>query len=221
MRIPPWVLGGALAGAACVPRPEMCSQSECGAQSSCVAGRCVAQGAVVAISTARRLVFTPSDIACVRCGESRETGGETPAIARLGPTGGIVLLRFAIDLAPEATVVEAYIDLQRIAGAGDADPAPLALHALRITGPWDEGSVTWAGLPPLADVGAAVTRVREASGPLVRVDVRDLVQLWRRRERDEFGVAVIGEGAGASGMVFALRPTPAASRAPQLELYVK
>jgi hypothetical protein len=220
MRIPPWLLGGALAGAACVPRPEMCSHTECGAQASCVAGRCVAQGAVVAIGTARRLVYTPTEVACVRCVEG---AGETPAIARLGRTpAAIVLLRFAIDLPPEATIVEGYLDLARVEAA-EADPVPLALHAVRIVTPWDERSVTWASMPLLAEVGAPLTRVSAASGPRVRLDVRDLVERWRRRARDEFGVAVVTDGAGRSetGVAFALRPTPASPRASELELYVK
>jgi hypothetical protein len=218
MRIPPWAVGGALACAACIPRPEMCSQSECGAQSSCVAGRCVGQGAVVAISTARRLVVDPVAVACVRCGE---TSGRIPATVRLGPaSGAIVLLRFALDLPAEASVVEAYLDLERV-DVGDVEPTPVALHAVRVTAPWDERTVTWASLPLLADVGAPVTRVRSASGARVRVDVQALVQRWRRRERDEFGIAVVGDGAGAAAMAFALRPTAAASHAPELELYVK
>jgi hypothetical protein len=224
MRIPRRVLRWALWACAlgaegCVPRPEMCSQSECGSQASCVAGRCVGRGAVVAISTARRLVFEPVDVGCVRCGTSGGDG--PPPTARLGlPGGPIVLLRFAIDLPPEANVLEAYIDLERVGGS-DTDPEPIALHASRIAAPWDERSIAWANLPRLDEVGAPVTRVRAASGPRVRIDVRDIVERWRRRDRDEFGIAVLAEGAGATGMAFALRPTPSAARPPELEPYVK
>jgi hypothetical protein len=233
MRFPPRRLGRPLAlaaalslsGAGCVSRPEMCSQSECGAQSSCVAGRCVGHGAVVAISAARRLVFPPRDVGCVRCGASHDG---PPPLARLGSSGGpIVLLRFAIDLPPEASVVEAYIDLERVDEA-DADPAPVSLHAVRITSPWDERSLSWGDVPRLDDVGAPITRVRESAGPRVRVDVRDIVQRWRRRAGDEFGVAVVAESEGPTGIAFALRPSaagaesaPSSTRAPELELYVK
>jgi hypothetical protein len=114
----------------------------------------------------------------------------------------------------------------------DSDPVPVALHAVRIVEPWDSESVTWARQPRVADVGAPLTRVRPASGPLVRIDVRDIVSRWRRRERDEFGVMVLSDDKSPSGMPFALRPLPAradpflegstpALTGPVLELYVK
>jgi hypothetical protein len=197
----------------------MCSQTECGAQSSCVAGRCVGHGAVVAIAAARRLVFSPVDVACVRCGAPASSG--LPPVARLGgPDGAVVLLRFAIDLPPEVSLVEAYLDLERVDDT-DAYPGAVALHAARIASPWHERSASWAELPVLDEVGAPVTRVRPSAGPRVRVDVRDIVQRWRRRDRDEFGVAIVADGQPASGLAFALRPTSSTAHAPELELYVK
>lgn len=226
MRIPPWALGCRLAcaafgvaGASCVPQPEMCTQTECGAQSSCVAGRCVGHGSVVAIASARRLVFSPLAVACVRCGASPEGPPPEVWLGRAN-SDAVLLLRFAVDLPPDATLVEAYLDLERVDGA-DVDPAPIALHAARVVGPWDERSISWARLPRLDDLGAPVTRVEEASGPRVRVDVRDIVQRWRSHARGEFGVAVLADGAGATGMPFALRPTAGSASAPELELYVK
>ena len=58
-------------------------------------------------------------------------------------------------------------------------------------------------------------------GPRVRLDVRDLVERWRRRERDELGVPVVGAGGSARGIAFAMRPMPGADHGPELELYVK
>jgi hypothetical protein len=58
--------------------------------------------------------------------------------------------------------------------------------------------------------------------PLVRLDVRDLVQKWRRRSGDDFGVAVLAEGESATGMAFAVSPVGGRTLAgPRLELYVK
>jgi len=180
---------------------------------------------VVAIAAARRLVFSPRDVGCVRCGA---THGLPPPIARLGAAGGpIILLRFAIDLPPEATVVEAYIDLERVDGAASGS-TPVALSAVRIASPWDEPSLSWGRLPRLDDVGTPVTRVRDGAGPRVRVDVRDIVQRWRRRGQGEYGVAIVAEGSDTVGIPFALRPSaaggtsvPSPAHAPELELYVK
>jgi hypothetical protein len=213
--MPRRVLAAALlALASCVPRAQMCvSEPECGAQSSCVAGRCVGHGAVAAISTARRLLVDPLDAAYVR------RGGEVrdPPFAVLGADdGGVLLLRFSVDLPLEAEVLEAYIVLERAPGV-DSDPTLLALHALRVVQPWDGRSVTWGRQPLLVDVGAPVSRVRSSSGPLVRLDVRDIVARWRRRERDDFGVAVMAERPAGRGLPFALRPVgalPAAAREP-------
>lgn len=183
----------------------MCiADSECQALSSCVAGRCVSHGAVPAIATARRILYVPVDVAYLR---RDDVSDESVTIAALGSReGGLLLLRFAIDLPPETAVLEAYLLLRRATEVDD-DPAPLALHAARIVEPWDSGSVSWARQPRLADWGAPITRVRPGSGPLIRVDVRGIVQRWRRRAGDEYGLAVVAEGKSVTGVSVALAPS--------------
>jgi hypothetical protein len=223
-----WLAGlasGLASSVSCTPPPQMCmAEPECGTQSSCVAGRCVAHGAIPLIASARRVVFAPADAATVH----RGGGGPGPS-ARIVSLGrdddALVLLRFEVPLPAEAKVIEAYLVLQRAVGV-HADPTLIALHAARIVGPWDGRTVSWAGQPPLEDFGAPVTRVRSASGPVVRLDVHDLVQRWRRHGRDEFGVAVVAEGRSPTGIAFAMAPTPGDRGSPSfigpvLELYVK
>ncbi len=228
-----WMGLAALSLGGCVPRPQMClSEPECGAQGSCVAGRCVGHGAVAAISTARRVLVDPVDAAFIRRGD-----GPAPRVARIGGDGGgVLLLRFAVDLPPEATVLEAYLILVRPADA-DVEPPVVALRAARIVEPWDSASVTWARQPRLVDPGTPLTRARSTSGPLVRVDVRDVVLAWRRRARDDFGLAIVADGKGSVGLAFALDPRIASQAdrgelalevpasgpfsGPTLELYVK
>jgi hypothetical protein len=183
--------------AGCMTRPRMCaSESDCTAQASCVAGRCVAQGSTAAIDTARRLVFFPVDVAYV----APHTDRRAASTVTLGRTGdeGILLLRFAAPLPPEATVLEAYLVLERPAGI-DVDPQPVVLHTVRIVEPWDSRSVRWATAPRTEEVGAPTTRVFPAAGPLVRLDVRPLVQRWRRRAGSDFGVAVEADAASSAG----------------------
>jgi hypothetical protein len=199
----------------------MCSsEGECG-QAQCVAGRCVARGAVVAIATARRLLYAPVDVAYLAPGDPQTL----PAIASLGrDDGALVLLRYAIALPPEVNVIEAYVVLERAVNVA-VDPTPVMLHAARVRDPWASESSSWARQPRIEEMGSPVTRVVPPAGPLVRIDVRSLVQRWRRRENDEFGIAVVAEGKSVSGMAFALAPAPGTDipveRGPTLELYVK
>ncbi|HEY3817743.1 MAG TPA: DNRLRE domain-containing protein [Polyangiaceae bacterium] len=188
----------------CVPPPRMCAQeSDCGAQASCVAGRCVAHGATPAIDSARRLLFAPVDVGYVRRGD----GARDASLATLGRAGepSIVFLRFSVPLAPEAGVLEAYVLLQR-ATSVDADPVPIALHAARVVTAWDGRTLSWATQPQVEEVGSPVTRISPGGGPLVRIDVRDLVQRWRKRGRDELGLALVTEGESVTGVAFALLP---------------
>jgi hypothetical protein len=213
-------------GGACLPRPRMCTAGgDCAATSSCVAGRCVAKGAAVAIGAARRVLYDPVAIGFVR------RGGEPglPAIAALGRSdGALALLRFSLPLSPEVSVVEAYLLLDRVTDV-DSDPAPIALHAVRIVDPWDERSLSWAVQPRVEEVGSPVTRVLPSSGSLVRLDVRAIVERWRRREGGDFGLAVVSDApdraAGSGiGMAFALAAGGAGGEwgaAPRLELYLR
>jgi hypothetical protein len=203
-----WLVLLALPASSCAPPPRMCAQeSDCGAQASCVAGRCVVHGATAAIDNARRMLVDPVDVGWVQQGDA-PTAGATPAVATLGRAGdpGIAFLRFSLPLRSEVKVVEAYLLLER-ASDFDTDPSPIALHAARVISRWDSRSLSWAHQPAVEEVGAPVTLVTASGGPLVRVDVREIVQRWRRRDRDELGLALVADGQSVSGIALALAPT--------------
>ncbi len=203
-----WLAGsawGVASSLACVPPPQMClDEPECGVLASCVAGRCVTHGAIPAIASSRRLLVAPVDLAYVRPGAR---GHEASAgIAWLGRgDGALLLVRFAVSLPPEVDVVEAYLVLERAVGV-DTDPTLISLHAARVVDPWDGATVTWALQPRVQEVNAPVTRVRAASGPVVRLDVRDLVQRWRRRGADDQGLAVVAAGRSPTGIALEMAP---------------
>jgi hypothetical protein len=185
--------------------PRMCaSELDCGTQAACVAGRCVARGATVAIDTARRLVVAATDVAYVsRSGE--------PATANAGALGGerdsgsMILVRFEVALPPEAIVLEAYLVLER---ETDRDSAPdgLVLRTGRIVDDWGSRSISWASQPRVREMGAPLTSVYPSSGPQVRLDVRAILERWRRRSGDDFGIAVAVEGRSRTRVSFALTP---------------
>jgi hypothetical protein len=184
-------------------------------------------GAQSPLAQTRRLLFEPVDAAYVR---RHASFAGTPAFATLGSRDdGRLLLRFAIELPPESHVVEAFVILER-ATAVDAEPVPITLRAGRVTESWDGRSVDWAHPPHVEDLAEPLTRWAPGAGPLVRINVRDLVRRWLRRGRDEFGIAVSADGPSDAAVTFVLLPSSgpadgespmAASLGPRLELYVK
>jgi hypothetical protein len=191
---------------ACVAPPRMCvSGGDCRDRASCIAGRCLAHGATPAIRTARRLLFSPEDVAYLR----RDTDTRDAVTATLGSTrdqGAVVLMRFSARLPQEVSVLEAYVVLERASDA-DVEPMPIAIHAARVVQAWDSRSVSWARQPLFEEAGAPVTRIQPSAGRLVRLDVRAIVQRWRRRSGEDFGIAVRAEETSLTGMAFALAPT--------------
>lgn len=239
------IVAAAATTAGCAPRARMCTAtSDCAAQTSCVAGRCQPDKPTVkpAVDSARRWVVRPSDMAFVASGDPARDGA-LPPLFSLGRDGGLLLLRFAVALPPNANVIEAYVCLRR-AGVVDDDPSPIALHATRIIDPWEGRSTSWGRQPRTREVRAPATII-EPSGPaLVRVDVRDLVRHWSKRDHADQGIAIVAEGDSRTGTTFAFtaletdraggaealgppgrgRPPPAVSApdvAPYLELYVR
>jgi hypothetical protein len=195
------------------PRMRMCDPLvPCQAQKSCVAGRCQPDGpAPPLIQTTRRLLLQPVEAAYLRRGDS-PSGGALPPLFPLGRDGDdALLLRFSAPLAPDAAVVEAYVLLER-SDAVDADPVPIALHAERIVEPWDARAVSWATQPRLEETRSPSTLVPPAGPPLVRIDVRALVQRWRTHDPGDQGIAIVAENASPTGIAFA---------SGRLELYVK
>jgi hypothetical protein len=201
-------LAAACAAVGCTQRARMCNApTECGGTQGCVAGRCLPDGGVPAIQSARRLVYAPVDLAFIHRGDSA-TGGAPPPIAPLGRASdgsALLLLRFDVPLAKDANVLEAYLDLERTS-AVDVDPTPISLHAARIVGPWDGRSISWAMQPRIEESRGASTVVAPAAGRLVRVDVRELVLRWRLHEQADHGIAVVADATSATGMAFALSP---------------
>lgn len=195
-----------------------------------MSGRCQPDKGVPAIHTARRIVAEPVDMAWLG---PDTTPGTLPPHGPLGRPGTSLLMRFSVPLAPDAKLVEAYVVLHRVEVVDD-DPSPISLHATRIIDVWNGRSTSAARAPRTEEVRASTTRVDPAGPALVRVDVRGLVERWRKRSADDQGLAIVAEGETETGMTFALHPssvdvapgpqrTPlrASVPGPYLELYVR
>lgn len=205
-----------LLAAACVPPSRTCAlEADCDTRAACVAGRCVTKGATAAIDSARRLLFVPVAMAWrARQGKDKEFDPTIVTLGRTSDGGAIAFVRFEAELPVETKVLEAYILLERASDI-DVDPEPITLYPERILDPWDSSSLSWGRAPHTQDIGAARTRVSATSGPLVRLEIRDLVKRWRRRGSREFGVAIVADGDSATGIAFLWAPG-----GPKLELYV-
>lgn len=230
--------GCALFAAGCAPRARMCTASgECGGRGACIAGRCQLEKATLkpAIDSARRLVVHPVDIGFTSSAESAHgAGGSLPAVLALGRDSTRLLLRFALTLPAGINVVEAYVVLRR-ATVVDDDPRASAFRAARIVEPWTGGAIPWGRAPRLVDARLPVTTVEPGTSPLVRVDVRDVVRGWARRDPADQGLAIVAEGAGGTGTTIALTgsglesegvsrlslASSAADPEPYLEVYVR
>ena len=192
-----------------------------------MAGRCQLDRPNVkpAVDTARRVVVRPSDVGYVKRGDRAE-GGAVPPVVALGKDGGTLFLRFAIAVPAKASIVEAYVVLRRSTLVDD-DPAPISLHATRIVEAWSGGSLTWAMQPRTADARLATTRVDPGARSLVRLDVRELVRHWARRDANDEGIAITAENETRTGTTFALtgggaeRESVPTDVEPYLELYVR
>jgi hypothetical protein len=221
-------LGATLAVGGCTTnRPSMCTAaglSDAGADlrpctvGVCVAGRCQSDAGPPQVEQATRYVTEPIDLACID--DEDTTSGSVPASCNMGrPHGARLLMRFSIPLSDQADVVEAYVLLHR-APDHDPDPAPFSLHASRIVGEWNGQDVRAATLPAFMPTLTANTRVDRSD--LIRVDVRDIVKQWRRKDPSDRGLVLESSGGHGTGMHLAIAPSPSgAARGPVLELYVK
>jgi hypothetical protein len=207
----------------CMPPPQrMCTAAgDCGGGSSaCVAGRCIAGGAVPAISTARRLVYEPVDVGYVRRGGDDVAGSTGPAaLATLGlASAPRMLLRFDVSLRPDDGLIEAFLALERAPDIA-ADPETITLHVAAVVDRWDGRRLSWASQPRIQELGLPQTPVSPAAGNRVRLDVRGFLEQLRRRRSGDVSLAVLADGQSATGVTFAM--TPGRVRGPELELYLR
>jgi hypothetical protein len=168
----------------------------------------------------------PTDIGFTSKGTARASDA-LPVVATLGSGGGRLFLRFSFLLPAGASLVEAYVVLRR-ASVVDDDPTTLSIHASRVVDAWKGGAVPWALQPRVSDIRLPVTTVSPGGSTLVRLDVRELVRNWARRDPSDQGIAIVAEGGSGAGTTFALSGLgveadrgPVPDSEPYLELYVR
>jgi len=207
----------------CATRDRLCViATECGPLAICVAGRCQMQKGTPAIlettdagiSAVKRLVFRPIDTAYL-APNLPAPEGSIPSVIVLGKDEAArFFLRFEARIDEKANIVEAYLLLPRAQNV-DSDPTPISMHVLRVIDAWDSRTIRWSQQPRTQDTGSPATVVTVAGRPMVRLDVRELVARWPRRDPDENGLAVVASQTSATGTAIAIGEGVA------LEVYLK
>ncbi|WP_394821180.1 DNRLRE domain-containing protein [Pendulispora albinea] len=215
----------------------MCAASnECASPQACVVGRCQDPNGVPLIQKkeVRRHLIAPVAMAYVQRGEPATDGAAAPVftLGRAGVGDGRLYLRFAVPLAKETSILEAYVLLDR-SFASQPDPTPIVLHAARVIDPWEPRSISWSFQPRFEEARTPSTRVMPAPRHLVRIDVRAIVQRWAQRDPQDQGIVIMADNSTDVGMAFAMASTVGASledgsslaqasssSPPRLELYV-
>lgn len=195
----------------------------CSAEANCFDGTCPPASSLPARS-ATRVVAKPVALAWVRKGSA-----DAEAVATLGgEKNGRLLLRFAVPIEDADRIVAAHLVLTRVHGQpplsqGEGEGA--VLRAERIVDPWDERLVSWGNQPRTFDIGLARVRAYGARLDRLRVDVKDIVRRWPRRDASDQGIAIVGDGAPSVDVALStlapdhvLGSKPAFG--PELELYV-
>lgn len=222
----------------CVARARMCAApAECGAQASCVAGRCQRTGGTPAIQTARRMVLEPVAVAYVRRGQAVRSGALPPSftLGRDADGEARLYLRFEAPIPRETAVIEAYLLLERTDDL-DADPSPITLHAARVIDTWDPRSIAWARQPRLEETRSPSTTITSAGRSRVRLDVKDLVVHWKAHDKSDQGLVILADTSSPTGVAFTFAPSgsdraagppseegiaPPLGLPPELEIYLK
>ncbi|MEO6419963.1 MAG: DNRLRE domain-containing protein [Polyangiaceae bacterium] len=203
------LLAAAVLLSGCATRARMCAApSECGAQASCVAGRCQRAGGVPAIQTSRRIVVEPVAVAYVRRGDVMKNGALPPSftLGRESDGGARLYLRFSVPIPRETTVIEAYLLLERTSDL-DSDPSPITLHAARVVETWDPRSIAWALQPRIEETRSPSTTITSAGRARVRLDVKDLVVRWKAHDRSDQGLVILADTKSPTGVAFAFAPS--------------
>ncbi len=207
-------LGGCLSA-----RPQCELATPCAADAACVAGACRSPEALPG-RDAERVAFAPVAAA------SPDRVADSSAVVRL-TDGGKLLLRFAVPDWGTRRLVAAYLVVCRVRVAASMPAGAAAgpvLYAERIGDEWEPETVTYANQPRTFTTSAPPVRLEDAAD-CARLDVREVLLRWPRRDRSDQGIAVLQRGPAPLDVALARVATSGAAQAPfvpgpRLELYL-
>src|SRR5262249_37082300 len=110
-----------------------------------------------------------------------------------------------------------YLMLDPVEGAPLPETPP-TVEIARILSPWSSATSTWGRQPSLGIPEAAGALRMLPSLPL-RVDVTPSVRAWAKRERDDYGLALLVAGTDPNGVLASTGLTKGLG--PHLEVYLR
>lgn len=165
------------------------------------------------------MVLVPRDVAVLTSKGDRDAAElpESVALGRAETGRAIVLCRFASSWREDADIESAYFVIETIEGSPLPVTAP-TVEIARILSPWSSATTTWGRQPHLG-LPEPVGLLRVLPAMPLRIDVTPSVREWSRRERDDYGLALLVDGQDPNGVLASTGLTRGLG--PHLEVYLR
>lgn len=218
--------GFALLGVLCVgcgsaskPAEGPCAGTGACPAGVCVAGRCHETAHAPAKVGSARVVLVPRDLAVLTSSGDRDAADlpESVALGRAETGRAILLCRFVSSWREDADIESAYFVMETIEGAPLPVTAP-SVEIARILSPWASATTSWGRQPRIGLPSPAGT-LRVLPAMPLRIDVTPSVREWAKRERDDYGLALLVDGQDPNGVLASTGLTRGLG--PHLEVYLR
>lgn len=206
-------------GAASKGADNPCSGTGACVEGVCVAGRCRAEKAAPSKAGSARVVLVPRDLAVLTAKGDHDGAAlpESVALGRADTGRAVLLLRFVSTWREDADIESAYLVMDAVEGAPLPETAPTAEIA-RILSPWSSATTTWGRQPSLG-IPEPAGALRVLPSVPLRLDVTPSVRAWAKRERDDYGLALLVDGSDPNGVLASTGLTKGLG--PHLEVYLR
>lgn len=196
-----------------------CSGTGACPEGLCVAGRCRVEKTAPSKTGSTRVVLVPRDVAVLTANGEVEGAAlpESIALGRASSGRTVILMRYVSTWREDADIESAYLIMDAIDGAPLPEAAPI-VEIARILSPWSSSTTTWGRQPSLGIPEPAGSLRLMPSVPL-RLDVTPSVRAWAKRERDDYGLALLVEGSDPNGVLTSTGITKGLG--PHLEVYLR
>ncbi len=206
-------------GSASKPAESPCAGTSACPGGVCVAGRCHAEGHTPAKTGSSRVMLVPRDLAVLTSNGDHDASDlpESVALGRKETGRAILLCRFVSSWREDAEILSAYFVMDTIEGS-PLPVTPPVVEIARILSPWASATTSWGRQPRMALPEPAGTLRALPSMPL-RIDVTPSVREWAKRERDDYGLALVVNGDDPNGVLASTGLTRGLG--PHLEVYLR
>jgi len=138
-----------------------------------------------------KAIYWPSDDAAISASNiDTNYGTQTPMTCSGTNSPNQILMRFDLEELSDREIVSARLQLQLSSATSNDDNFNVSLH--RITGAWDEDTVTWNNSPVHDEDYLGTVAITVSDTPRVyEFDISDLAKQWCNGLSDNFGIILI------------------------------